>query len=253
MCSLNANNFYEVAKPLHICSQLIGLTSFSVKGINGKFISTSSPRNIATLIFFTAWNIYASTIVIYKGRGLIITHRYISRIFENGINLVMFCFISITIFINLLTAFTKKRFPAILNHFAAVDEQLDKMKITVDFKQHKITLLMFVGSVTIFLTCFLILSVIISEAADVYHTTLFLTITMCVNIATHVYIIFHFIFLMLAVKLRYRKVNLFFKQMLAKESDSIDGVRTISEVALVHDQLGDATESINKCYGIPVS
>lgn len=40
MLSLKADSVYDVVKPLHICSQLIDLTSFSIVKSDGVFVDT---------------------------------------------------------------------------------------------------------------------------------------------------------------------------------------------------------------------
>lgn len=245
MFSLIANNFYEVAKPLHISSQLLGLTSFTIKKSNGVFSSTMTLYNLATVLIVSAWNIYVSFIVITQRSGWSVNRLYLSSIFENFANLILFWFISTTSFINLWTVFKRRRF--------SVDDELTEMNVSINFRQHKKNLLKFIFCITTFLVCSMVLSVIISELKDIHRASFLLTITMCQNIATHVNFIFQFIFLMAAVKSRYQKINLVLQQILTKKIYSRSESNTLSECALVHDQLGDVIDSINKCFGVPVS
>lgn len=77
----------------------------------------------------------------------------------------------------------------------------------------------------------------------------------CMLMEQSVFLNFQFIFVMLAVKLRYKLINSFLEEkfLTLPIKDVKDGNQKLNAAALIHDKLVDITNIINRCYGVPVS
>lgn len=256
MFSLQAEDFYDVAKPLHVCSQLLGLTSFSIKKVRRNFLAYSSNWNIFCITFSTIWSSVLAVWFIlnvdelWKTSGI-----YISKVYLTSMTCIIFVLLLTSVFANWWIFFSQKHFPLMLNLFVEVDDELTKMKFPVDVKRQKLIILWFVTSVYTFIVIAVGLSAIVNKQSDLFDTNFFLLITVTLSLEHSVFIIFQFIYLMSSLKLRYKKINLFLKRIFlnSPNEDVLGGNEKLNLVASIHDKLTDVSESINRCYGVPVS
>lgn len=256
MFSLQAEDFYDVAKPLHVCSQLLGLTSFTIKKVRRNFLAYSSNWNIFCVTFSTIWSsVFAVWFLLNVDELWKMNRIFISKIFETSMTCIIFVLLVTSVLANWWIFFSQKHFPLMLNLLVEVDDELTKMKLPDDVKrQHRITL-WFVISVNTFIVIAVGLSELVRKHTDAFGTNFFLLITITLSLEHSIFIIFQFIYLMSSVKLRYNKINLFLKRNFLNSpiDDVMDGSEKLNLVASMHDKLTDVSESINRCYGVPVS
>lgn len=255
MLSLNPDNIYDVAQPLHFCSRLIGLTSFSIRRKNEKFVDSVTAFNLLCIVFSTLWNIFIVFLFVMKTHEMwIINHVYISHIFEPLMFCVILGFLVVSMISNWWTFMARNYFASIINKFVTIDNELCEMKVSVNLKRQKSFILVFVF-ITKVLTCSSIIVVdLLGKHYDVFKNDIFFSITIYVCIEMWIFINCQFIFLMWSVKLRFEKINLYLAKTFLEPRKEIikDGIDKLTKAFVCHDKIVDITESINRCYGIPV-
>lgn len=256
MLLFKAENIYDVAKPLHISSQLIGLTSFSIVKTEGIFLGTAKWYNILGVMSFSSSSlIFAFLFIDNMTKVWAFKTISISKLYENSLFCVILSYIGSTILINLWTFATRKYFARALNLLEEVDVKLEAINAPVNLTRHKKVLLMFI-IITKFLAFLCIcLAKLIGKTTDLFRLNYLFMIPLFLCIETTVLFVFQFTFWMWAVKLRYRKINLFLRDYFLETRMKIsraDGDEILNKIAIIHDKLVDVSEHLNRCYGVPV-
>lgn len=256
MYFLEAFDIYDVAQPLHICSQIIGLTSFKISKKNGSFHSSLNWFNILSIGLTTLLNSTFTILVVFTDIGKWEVRQFTTtEIFEDIMSGVIFSFLVVTIISNLWTFAMRKDFSRIFALIYEIDEELAKLKYSVNFKRHKKIIIGFVGLSEFLLIYIMITSYIIQISSGYFRMDLTLMFVICVAVEHNVFLIFHMVFMMITVRMRYEKVNDFLTEMhrSINVTDLKKKVEELNKASLLHDKLADVVERINKCYGLPVS
>lgn len=133
MFSLKSTNFYDVAKPLYIFSKFIGVTSFTFKK-EKDFRAYVTKMDLIWLILMSVNNV-AGTVqfIIHEDQAWGIMTS--SEAFRQSINLVIIGFQMIpTVSIWWFFLWT---FADIFNRFLEINNELDEMRVKLDFKESK--------------------------------------------------------------------------------------------------------------------
>lgn len=253
MFSLKADNIYSVAKPLHFCSQLTGLTSFSITRKNGLFVTIVNCFDVfCVIISSTLYSVIAIKFLLNKDAMWDVNQIATSSVFEDCMFIIIMTFFLNSILTIWWSFGARKYFADIFNLLQEVDEELVEIKVPVNLRHQKKVILMFVTFVKLLTTCSLYLTSQIG--ADVYYISTILLIAMLFTIELTIFNIFQFSFIMWTVKLRYKKINLFLKENFLNSENRkiVDGNKKLDKVAILHDKLVDICESVNRCYGFPV-
>lgn len=258
MLSLKAENFCESTRPLHFFSKIIGLTSFSIELQKGKFKVFTTVFNMCCILFPTVWCIFAC---IYSIHSLDIIEEHLERlnvseVFEKSVIFIMLGFLFITILSNWWIFAMKSYFEVIFDTLKEVDDELEVLKVSVNFRRHK--LLTFVLIVTI--KVLVLANVLVSYHIVMAYKQHFLLwcaalATMIIYMESGIFTFYHFMFFMWSVKLRYENINLFIKKHFidTKSISERDGNDNLHKTSVLHDKLVDISECLNRCYGVPVS
>lgn len=255
MFSLKAANIYDVVSPLHISSQLMGLTSFSIRNEKGIFVESVTWFNLLCLLL-SALNYFSITVwfisqvqPVWDAKNI-----EISDVFQSSIFCVQTSYMIILLSSNFWFFSRRKKFCVLLNLILEVDEELDKLNVPLDHRKHKKIILCFVVLNKILTAACLYSVHLFGDSLNVYAPNIFSCIMMFICIETSVYLLFHLTFWMSAVKLRYEKINFFLREnFLTKANSYEDGNKNLNSAARLHDKLVDVSECVNRCYGIVVS
>lgn len=259
MFSLNANDIYDVVKPLHNCSQILGLTSFTIKRKHGLFVASI---NIYSIIC----NVSSSALCLYFGAWYIKNKDEFqvmegSDVFENSIVCVSFGYLSFCLLQNWWFIFVRKYFADILNMLTEIDNDLQVMKVPVNHRHHKAVVLLFICIVKLIASVIIVAALVAighsantSGTQETIVTNLFISVAVMVTTELNVYVMQHFTFWMWTVKVRYEKVNLFLQRsfLTSVNTSTKDGLDNMNKAARLHDKLVDVSKLINICYGLPV-
>lgn len=261
MFLFQANDIYDAARPLHACSQLIGLTSFSVRKVLGKFVVCLNLFNILCIVVSSILTI--SIGVLYTT----IKHDFyedemaeISDAFENSILAVTLVYMMVLLLQNWWFFLARNYFADILNLVKEFDDNLDHLKVLLNFQSHRKIVLASVCSIKA-------LTILAIFAAFTHDSTVneylfgqpvwkyfFFALTMMITIELNIFLVLQFTFWMWAVKLRYQRINEFIRDnfLATREENEKKGNENLQKAASLHDKLVDVTKYINICYGVPV-
>lgn len=249
-------NFYDLAKPLHIWSKFIGITSFSIRKKNGSFVARTTLLNWLGMALSTLWSLALGiTIYLHVNKPSVKHFHGIFSSFEKSVYSVLAAIFFSAILSNWWMFFAKNSFCEILNSMTEVDEGLKAMKIPINMKKQKKFVILFLIILKITIVVSACVTYYIKARHEVLKSSLVAVISMAFFIQYEVFPNIQFVLLVWSVKLRYQKINFFLKRMLL--DSSINGVRDgnqkLNDLASIHDKLVDVSESINRCYGFPVS
>lgn len=260
MKSIKALDIYDVAKPFHVCSKLLGLTAFTVRRYKGGYLTTVTICNIFSLILSTILNcaMLEKLCSSYEYKFVEKQNKYIgSNILYNAMFFVSFGFMVISMLTNWWTMFQRKVFAKLLTLLSEVDDELKEMEVKVNLKKHRKVMLSFIFIVKMFLFTGLIMNVL-SERKDKVHYKHEHGILFYFALAYFSELIFfdfyHFSFWIWAIKVRYNRINCYLdKKFLRNVTDEVVGKKCLIQASTLHNKLVDASELINRCYAVPVS
>lgn len=255
MLSLQADTIYDVIKPVHFCSQLIGISLFTLKYKKGVFVQTVTGFNIlcmmvstALLSGFTVWFIFNFE------KFYFLQSISSSSFFENSMLCAAHCSLFSIIFAYWWIFGMRQHFVRILNHFKMVDEELYILGVPVDLKKHKKVILILLCAFKLILLLAFILTRKVNHTFQGHNFNLIPVVLMYTWIEVNHMILSHLTLWMWAVKSRYQKLNEFVRKSFLESSAFTpkNAICKLNTVALLHDKLVDISECINRCYGTPV-
>lgn len=255
MSLFKADDIYDVAYPLHICSQVIGLTAFKITRKSGVFVPSINRYNIFCVLIATFAGLMTTYMFIFRTDDLMVINAVaISVVYERSMFFVVLGFITSTLLVNWWTLGSKTPFSRVLNLIYEVDEELASMKCSVNLKKHKKIILSFVTLTNSMGIISTVMTSLIGEITKLFHMNICFLISMFFIVQSNIFFLFQFTFLMWAIKVRYQKINFFLEESFMAAPDGIikDGNGKLNKAARLHDKLVDASESINRCYGVPV-
>lgn len=256
MFSLEAEDIYDVAKPLHVCSKVLGLTTFSIIKVNKTYWVHTSNLNLFFVLLSTTWNLVFAVLYIFDfGDFWNMSEAWFSKVFLKSIMWVIFVLLLTTVITNWWIFLSQKHFPVILNLLLEIDEELSKLKVPIDVKKQRRSMLIFVIIHSGFVFVAYILSELVGQRKDIIESSPVMLITLTLSMHHTLFTIFQFTLLMSAVKLRYKKINKFLSInfLLCSNENIENGNEKLNLAASLHEKLVDVSESINRCYGVPVS
>lgn len=253
MLSLETDDIYDVVKPFHIISKLIGLTSFSIERNGNFFVAKNTCANILSILISTLLSsAMCVTFVFHKNRISEVTAYGELNSFEEAVFFVMIGFFIISISCNWWIFLSQKRICKLLTILKAVDKSLEGIRVPVDLKKHKRVAL----ALMIFLEAFLLLIVSITFAIEVNagilepSAAIFISLWLIVKLG--IMTVFQFILLAWLVRLRFERINYYLEEKFSSSSGMEGGNENLSKIASLHDELVDATNEINHCFSYPV-
>lgn len=256
MFSLKALDIYDVFKPLHFCSQLIGLTSFSMKYENGVHREVVKVFNIFLLLFTTVWNLSAIVLLLISTNEMWhVDLLKISGIFEKSMFCVILTFLLVSTLTNWWIFLSRKKFTKLLNNFVKLDRNLNDLKVPVGLSKQKWIILCLIISAKTLIYSGVIISDVAGRSDAAHGQSLYFMITMCISIQMWIFVNCQFVYFMYSVKSRFEKINEFLaKTFLEVSEESLPkGITELKIASVLYDKLVDICENINRCYGLPVS
>lgn len=255
MFSLKANDVYDVIEPLHFFSKIIGLTSCTIERESAKFACRKSVFNLLFVILSTLWSV-ASAYFYYlnanhDSNGF---NSYIRRGYEKSVYLIIIVMFYISTQTNWWIFFAQNSFCKILNSLAKVDKELQELRVPINLRRHKKVILAFVVFVKISIALNLWVMYLSEKTEKFVNVSVTMLVFAGILMELGIFTIFHFIFAVWSLKLRYENINLFLMENISMITDEKnDGNEVLTRIAILHDKLVDASQAINRCYGVPVN
>lgn len=255
MFTSKADDIYDVIEPFLFYSKLIGLTSFTIQRRERSFVSLKTFFNVMCITLSTIMNFSMGVVLALYTYRIFETSAYNSpNSFEKFAYFVMLAFFLATTLLSWWLFFAERSFCKALNLLSEVDEGLNELKVPIDLKKHKkfiyiITMSLKVGSLAITAaTYFAELSL------GLFNPSLLIFIGIWFTTEIYFFINLHFILLIMAIKLRFKRINDFLEEFLmTPDVDITTGTRNITKAASLHSKLVDASEAFNRFCGFPVS
>lgn len=260
MSSSKPKNIYDVVQPIHFCSKLIGLTSFSIRRNKLlKFEGFLTMCNVLSIISSTIFSALVVVKYISATEAWKMNRSYLSEFFESCAMTVVTCNGAIIIFVNWWFFFVRKKFIVILDLINEVDHALWESNIMVNHARHKKFVFIFLACVKAANIIGGCLSFYSANLSEVYAMSCFMTLADFFSIESFILLCSQFMFFMWAVRIRYQHINGFLShKFLRKPSINEKGSkvaiesRKIDEFSILFDKLVDITEYLSFCYGVPV-
>ena len=259
MFSIKADDIYDVVKPVHSCSRIFGLTSFSIQRVSRrKHKTVVTSYNILCIFISTFWSIFILWYYLNGKAAWELNQEYISDFFESCSKINLICNIVLTDFTNWRLIFIRDKFIDLLDSIKNVDEILMQLDINLNFgKQKKISIftLTFLKLIVIFGT---VLSFASTNLAGIYTSS---NITLVGDFIgfTYVNLMFsQFMLFMWVIKERYKSINQMLHKIYLDNYSNAAKINSkkfadLTAVTIVHDKLVDISELLSFCYGLPVS
>lgn len=256
MFSLKAHNFYDVSKLIHSCSKLLGLTSFSIKTKGNVFEASTNLFNAFCIAFSTLTNlIFIFKFVSKQDNFWVRSKVEASELSRNIMIWVVLSFLIVSTLVNWWTFVSQKHFPSFLNLLVEVDEELARINLPVNLSRHKRIIFLTIAMYFVSSSICMCLTASVGRGHDYYQLNFFFIFTVSCSMIQNMFLIFQFTFLLLAVKLRYKKINSFLKTSFLDSwtTNLQEGNDKLCVAAKLHDKLVDVSDLINRCYAVPVS
>lgn len=131
-----AENVYDVAKPVHIWSHLLGLTAFSIKRNKQIFKAHTTVIDSICIIVSTVWGLVICVLFLLSFENVWNASMIsISDVYMKSMFLVALSFVIVAMMTNWWTFLSRKHFATTLNLLSDVDEELARLKVPVDLNR----------------------------------------------------------------------------------------------------------------------
>lgn len=254
MYSLEAENIHDVVKPLLLFSRLFAFTSFSINIRNGKFVQHLSNVNVLCFILSNICNLFFTVTYLVRFENLYHESLLVSEVFDTSMFLAANFFVVTTFIVIWWSILSREYFTNILNSLHEVDETLERIKSSVNFRSHKKVTILFIVSANAFIAFATAMMYLSTQRENGYLIICFYYMATYVYMGINIFVTFHSLFWMWQIKLRYQRINSYLIEVFLKSSEKVvkDGNDCLIVAAKLHERLVDASESVNKFYGGPV-
>lgn len=256
MFSTKVSNFHEVFKPLHICSQLVGLTSFVISTNAGMFEASVKFYNIVILFVGTLLD---CVLILF-----LVTHDDLwgakqnpfvhSKQVESGIAIIVFIFVLIMSVIAIYEYRKRRYLIKCIELICEVDKSPQISSVNdINYKKQKMFVEISIFMTFLLLTYSYVTNYKIKRTFHMESMTHLYMILISKSVNTYFFIYIHLILFITTIKSRYQRINSYLRNKMLGKACLYTFERELVEVAKLHDKLVDATQYMNQFYGFPVS
>lgn len=253
---MRSSSIYDVIKPIHLCSLLIGLTAFSIKRNNSPsyeiFLRCCTICWIALLSIWHICIIYV--LVMSNTLWEYVDRSYMSEFLER-------CFLVFTTVNSVLALFSiwwmfamKSKFAKVLKEIHEIDEKLETLGEKINTAKHVKVVIIFLAALNaVNLSIVVALSIAVSMTQN-YKTGIFGSINEFIGIEFISLLPTQFAFFMWTVYHRFQKINKVLSSvhrgMFADEGQP--NKELLESIPNLYDKLADIVGKLNFCYGFIV-
>lgn len=259
MFSLKAANIYDVVKPIHVCSQLVGLTSFEIRKDNRqRYKSFVTFYNVLCIVASSSWSVFIITRLTFYERIWILDREYLSEFFENCSRIVLFVFMTIIMFVSWWLLLIKDKFVTMLKLIKDVDDTLVILDTPVNHRKQKTISILFLAVAKLANISEIFGIISMSKVTTFYNNSIYSLIGNLIGSESFVLMSTQFIFLMWAIKIRYAHVNDILRRFYSQKRSNLEtspkiNAESFQKLSILHDSLTDLANMTSFCYGVPVS
>lgn len=134
MLSFKAENFHDVIKPIHACSKVIGLTSFSFRKKDNQNSCEAFVTfiNAILIIASSSWSLFTITRLIFYDTIWDLNREYLSKVFESSSRIVLSVFTTIIMLVSWWQMVIKGKFAILLESIFEIDQSLIDLNAPVN-------------------------------------------------------------------------------------------------------------------------
>lgn len=255
MCPSIVADVFDVSKPIHFCSKIVGISAFTIKrdGSLG-YRSFVSICDVLCLITVTTWNAFHLYRLLVTDSVWLMNPGMLTNFYEK-------CLVSVIVFdnflmngLNLWFFWFRERIVAILEAIRNIDEALEAMNVHIDHSKHRriILITLILAKSSNFIS--VVVSYINGHFTNIFRPRILVQLSDVFGLDYCIVYCLQCIFFLLAVRLRYQKVNQLLERLHTKKTKGLEtNDANCQRLAVVHDKLVEVTSSLSICYGIPVS
>lgn len=249
-----AEDIFDVYQPIHFISRSIGLTSFSLKTEKGKIEASSTCLSLCIIISTTVLNlVFAHRFVTKTDEMWIVNEKILPKIFIDAMYFLILSFSVQTIILQVWTFCTMNSVARILNLMMEIDNEMSRQfRLRIDYTKQRKCFLGLSLFWMIFIVVSMVLTIMTSEYNEIYKLSIPQSVSMWLCMSTSSLLMCQFYYFIWSAKMRFRKLNSFVSEK-SNQKSYFTMKEKLKKVANIHDLLVDVTQSINKCYGVPVS
>lgn len=254
------SSFHEVFKPLHVCSQIVGLTSFAISREHefAMFEDRIKLHKVLILVLGFFMDITLLLIINFEHNSIWSAkdNPFVeSKQVESGLHLLMSLFVSLMGATAIYTFSRRKSLVNCLNLITEVDNTaiFNTRRHKINLKKNKSRVLITIPIMYLILILSAVSHIYLREKYSISSFTNLFSFLINKSASLFFLIYFQFIFFILTIRSRYRYINSFLKTQMLGKACSPSFNNDLIEVAKIHDKLVDATNCMNEFYGLPVS
>lgn len=253
MVSFEAENIFDVIKPLHFCSKIVGLTSFSIKR-DGRFRYKSfvSLRDVFCSFAVILWNVFTLYRLLASKSIWILNPTYLTSFFEKCLVIAICSDVCLMIIINVWLFVIRGKVVQVLDDIRDVDESLMEMNVHIEHSLHKKIVFLLVIITKLANVTGATCAYINSKFTEVYNTNLLMSVADFIGTDYCIVFCLQCLLFLMGIKLRYRKINQVLKRLHSRKAFNTNQ-NNCQRLANLHDKLVEITDSLSFCYGVPVS
>lgn len=252
MLATRAVNIYGVISPIHSCSKVIGLTSFSIRKDNHQnYEGFVSFYNVLCIIIATTWSFFVVAKYVFAAEMWEMNREYLSTFLEGCTTIVVSSDIVISIFVNWWLFLMRDKLIAILDLIREIDEGLMKLNVPVDHAKHRKLSIIYLTALKTSNVLAVLTLYCASRLGNVFKTSVLLICADYYSTEFFTTLYSQFILFMLMVKIRYQHINDYLLSNLRQRKGL--KITDVNKVAMLHNKLVDLVEQLSFCYAVPVS
>lgn len=258
MLSIKAANIYDVIKPIHVCSQLLGLTLFSIKKVGENYKVAATFYHVLCIIIISFGIIVTVTWYNCFANVWNFNQDYMSKYFKDSSRLVLSCYLIMMMIVNWWLFLIKDKLMKLLALINDVDQSLMLMESSVNYKRHKKLLL----AALIFMQTSIVLrtwlTLLMANATGFYRVSMFMMTVDFLSLESFSLLSLQFVCFIWTVKIRYQHINEILEKFYFNKASNIKvslklKPENLRKLSTLHNKLLDIASLISLCYGAPVS
>lgn len=251
-------DIYDVFKPIHLCSQFIGLTAFSTKrNRHQNCEGRVSVFNWICILLLTTWNVCSILLIlVFKGK-IEYNNELTSAFFEQCLLVLIIMNCLVLIYSAWWFVSKRKDLVAIFNAVKDVDKSLLESGADIRHSKHRNFLIVFMIFLKIVNFSEVALSKLAACLTGSYSGNFQAFFSELLGLENLSLLFSQFIFLMWSIRKRFQIINCCLaKILLTKQRTgelSSQEAMALNKMPMIYDKIVDISESMSHYYGTPVS
>lgn len=124
---MNEINFYDVFRPIHRYSRVLGLTCFTIIKHRNTFKAVINECDLFLLLLSLWWHFTVSLVIYFKPTSVIeMNVEILTKLYNSSLMKIFLCFSIYVMLLNVWFMIVRRKFVGILNLMTLIDNQVKK-------------------------------------------------------------------------------------------------------------------------------